>query len=662
MIRARIVNKVPRNAANIGYIYSPPFQPDDNISLLDLSYERPENLVTRGGDIIIPISGTSNRVDTDNVLLSRRSVLRKDILKPVPLYYKYQLSYSVYSKSAGNLTNKVIEADIREEITLLDRNNEPLTGLDLDLEVTGLDANGDYVVVLYLPRRQREDETFKVKYYGKSGITHYPNHIEVINATPELVLGTDYTLQEETDGFSVQGLDAALNTAPGLGVFYRGTGSSGTVSVSATTITFPRDGGGTDAFTLTGKSIDTIVSEINEADLAAWFVVALSEASVSTLLTGSYLTYPRGSTLRLNGYTQAKYQEETKMRLLGPYNDPTTMPWYPRIDPGQFLQDGTISGTAVKFLFGVPEHTAQAGSYTHGKPYRDKVNDTPQVIGPRMLKLHRYPVKSGTVSLFANGKSANSDIDDTDLQNGIVFLNVDAVQRYTADYTYEERSYIYVGIDLNTTALHNRDVFGKYVGIYATPYKILHSTLNQTFTTCIRHVVHDTYADVVSAVNAVKFDDGSDADAFLLGVYRPVLTANLSDVKVVDTRTPGGGLEEDIESTDEPETDFYGDIGRMDGMPFQDKGTVIVGVPSNILGTGMPRIEAAIPIPTTGYTDPIGRITQDDIMHAAEEHLGAGRMALLWYRTGLQVNPTGYIGTTVTPTGVGWTYPWGYAP
>lgn len=661
MIRARIVNKVPRNAVNIAYIFSPPFTPNDNISLQDLSYERPENIVTRGGDVVVPLSGALNRVETDNVTLSRRSVLRRDTLRPIPLYYKYQLPYSVYSRTSGTIVNKAVETDIRQEITLLDRNNEPITNLDWDLEVSATDGAGGYTTTLYLPRRQTEDETFKVKYHAKSGVTLYPNHIDVINATPELTINVDYTLQEEADGFSIQGLDAALNAAPGIGIFYKGTGASGVVTVSATNITFPRDGGGTDTYTLAGKSINDLVIEINEAGLAAWFVVALSECSVATLATGSTTVYPRGATVTLPGYTHAKYQEEVKMRVLGPYNDPTTMPWYPRIDPGQFLVDGTIGAVAVKFLYGVPEYATQAGSFTHNRPYRDKVNDTPRIIGPRMLQVSRYPLKSSTITLYAKGKSANSDIDDIDLLNGIIFLNVDAVRSYTADYTYEERSYVYVGIDLNTTALHNRDIFGKYIGIYATPYKILSATIPQTFTTCIHHVVRDTYAEVVSAVAAVQYDDGSDPQAFLLGILRPVLTADLDAVKIADTRVFGGGLEEGIESTDEPETDFYSDIGRFDGEPFQDKGSVIVGVPSNVLGTGMPRIAASIPIPTTGYTNPVGTFSQDDILRASEEHLGAGRMAMIWSRTGLYVNPTGHIGTTVTPAGIGWTYPWGHA-
>lgn len=657
MIRARIVNKVPRNAVNVAYVYSPPFTAKDNIALMDLSYTRPENLITRGGDIVLDI--TSGRVESDNISISARSILRRDNTQVIPLYYKYQLQYLLYSHTTGVVGTMAPETDIRNEVTLLDRDDKPLSGIYWDLSVVSTDGSSGYTVNIYLYRRQYFNETFKIKYHAKDGVALYPNHIEVINATPDIVLGTDFTLQEESDGFSIQGLSVA-NRAPGIGLFYIGTGASAVATVT-TSITLPRDGGGTDAFTLAGKSIDDIVTEINEARLAAWIAVPLSDCDTADLKTGTYTVYPGGRAIPLNSYAHVKYQEEVKLQVLRPYDDPTTKPWYPRIDPGQFMQDGEISGTPVKFLFGVPEYANQSGSYTYGHPYRDIVNDSPDIIAPRMLQLHRFPVVSGSIALYASGKSVNSDIDEIDLLNGVVFLNTDAVKHYTADYSYEERSYVYDGVDLNTTALHNRDVFGKYVGIYATPYKILSGTIPQTFTTGIYHVIRDTYEEVVDAVGDVLYDDASDPLAFLLGVLRPVLTSDINEIKYVDTRVRGGGINANLDETDEPESEFYSDIGRFDGLPFQDKGSVVVGVPSNILGTGLPSIVAAIPIPTTGYMDPVGRFSTDDIVRATEEHLGAGRMAMVWQRTGLFVNPTGYIGTTTTPTGLGWTGPWGYS-
>jgi len=641
MIRLRLGKKVPRNAVNMAYIYGPGFTVEDNLALLDLSHERPENLCATGGMTVVDLSA-SDVVDTRDILISDRSILHRNLNRPTPLFYVHRIgggTYSVRSLTAVAIDFDDARDEIRKSMVILDRNDDPLDDLDWDINVTANDGSDGFTVDLYLARRQAEDETFKVKYDAKSGATTLPNHIEVINADQDLNEGVDYTLSEQSAGYSIQGL-ASSSWAPGLGIFYTGTNPAGFVTVTATQVQLRDDLGVVHTVTYTGRTIAETAADINELNLTEYWAVALSESTTTRLVAGNYAPVSQGTVIRLSQMVHIKYNEETKIRLLRPYNDPPIRPWYPRINPGEFLQDGVVDSKPVKLLFAIPEYDDQTWSYAYGQPWRDKVDDLPEVLDSKIIKLSRAPVKSGTLKLYEGEKDVSSIVQDIDLLNGIVFLNERPRSEMTADYTYEEQNYLYTDLDVNTNSLHNPSVFGKYIGIYVTPYKILASDagLQQTFTGSVRHVIRDTYSEVVQAVQNVKYDDGSDPNAFLLGVMRSSLVTDLDEVKIVDTRTRGGGLEEDVTETDEPESDFYWDIGNWGGKPFQDKGSIVIGIPSNVIGTGQPSLRSSIPIDPSGYFDPTGKLGTQFIQSVVDKHIAAGHLGIVWPRTGLVRN------------------------
>ena len=519
--------------------------------------------------------------------------------------------------------------EIRKAIVILDRNDNEIPGPAWDINVASTDGSDGFVVDIYLERRQRSNETFKIKYNAKTistGEVLY-NHIEVINSTPYLVEGTDYSLTESTSGYLITGL-ASSDYAPGIGVFYTGP-TTGEVVVTSTQIKLRKEDSTYAAVTYgeTDKTVAKVVAELNELGLQYYRVTQLSPSTLSRFQTGTFSVSSAGTVLRLDQIVHLRYNEETRLRVLKPYNDPVTKPWYPRVDVGEFLQDYVGSD---KLLFKIPEYDSQTWSYTHGKPYRDMVDDLPEIISEKMIQLRRRRIKDGSLTLKVDGKAVSIER-DIDLLNGVVFLTITPRAELTADYAFEETSYVYTGIDLNTNALHNPDIFGKYIGIYVTPYKILGSAA-QTFSTTVRHVIRDTYQEVVDQVDNVLFDDGTDPHAFLLGVFRPVLTAEVDDIKLVDTRVRGGGLADDVTSTDEPESDFFYDIGCWGGAPIADRGTVVVGVPDGMLGTGTYSIRASIPIPASGYYCPSGYFTHEYIQGVVNRHVAAGILPIIWYR------------------------------
>lgn len=659
MIRLRLANAVPINAVNLAYVYAPAFTVKDNVRLADLSHTRVENLVC-GGEIMADLNGI---VDTADLELSYRSILDPEVQTPVMLFFRYRIgggTYSVYSLAADPADLALSRSVIKRELVILDRNDDQID-IDFDLDIVATDGSTGYTVDILINSRQTEDQTFKVKYSAKAGATITPNRIEVINASSDLTTGVEYTMQEEDDGFSIQGL-ASSYWAPGIGVFYYGanpTGDVETLTVGSPIIRVTDDAAATHDVLYVGRTVDEVVADLNELALSEYKFVALSPCtSMPELTADTYAPTAAGTIIRLDDVVHVRYNEEIKISALKPYNDPTSKAWWPRINPGQFLTTGHCSGTGVHYLFAIPEYTGQAWSSVYGAPYRDIVDDTPEFIGPKILKLNRRSIKSGTIVLHEQGRDVSSKIQDIDLLNGVVFLTSQVRVGITADYTFEERSFVYHGIDLNPNELHNPDIIGKYVGVYLTPYKILSATIPQTFTTCVRHIVMDNYGDVVNGVTGVLFDDGSNPYAFLLGVYRSTLQADPNDIKLVDTRSRGGGLSEDIKSTDEPESAFYYDIGGS-GEPFQDKGSVVVGIPNNLLGTGRLNVRMPIPAPQTGYMTPVGRLSYDYIQEAVDRHAGAGKLCILWPKNNLNANATGHVGSGSAP--VDWPHPWNYA-
>jgi hypothetical protein len=121
----------------------------------------------------------------------------------------------------------------------------------------------------------------------------------------------------------------------------------------------------------------------------------------------------------------------------------------------------------------------------------------------------------------------------------------------------------------------------------------------------------------------------------LLGIYHVVQSEDPGDVEVIDTRTPGGGLRSDISPNDvgEEEVRFYGDIGgHYDGEPFPDAGTLIIEIPNSIPGTGEVDSRVTVfdsagvtgEIDPSGWLDPTGVLTRDEIHESVRRHVDAG--------------------------------------
>ncbi len=156
-----------------------------------------------------------------------------------------------------------------------------------------------------------------------------------------------------------------------------------------------------------------------------------------------------------------------------------------------------------------------------------------------------------------------------------------------------------------------------------------------SFERTIYHIVRDTAQEIESEVAALELSDTSPAQAQLLGIYRIVQTEVPSDIDIIDTRSWGGGLRQDVDPRDvqQTETQFYADLGaHFDGQPFPDAGTIIIELPEGIPGTGqVDQIHTIYDgygnfdiIDPSGWINPSGLLTRDEILVKLHKHADAG--------------------------------------
>jgi hypothetical protein len=654
MLRLHYVGRVPDHAVNIAYTESKGLTPADNVSLLDMSYKRAENLSSYvGGEFDVDLTNPNALVDTDEILLSSRSVLSPNVKSPVPLYYKYSIGRGVYAVEAPSSVGSNLELarlEIMKQLQILDRDNNKIAGPTWDIVVTArVGSTSWYMVTIYLEYRQAKGETFKVRYQGRvisTGVS-LPNHIEVINAEPIMQKGVDFTLKTFPGGYQVS-IPSASNYAPAIGIFYKGINISGSIWVynpggfflPVDRIRLNKDDGSWVEIMLSGKTIAQLVHEINLLGIEYEASQLSDNPAAARLYRHNVLTvYKYGVTIRQDQYIRVRYDEETRVRCLIPHSDPDYLPWYPRIDFGEFSQDGTLSGAGCKFVFRPQGPETMPPGHLGGLTY-DRMDEQPIYLGPQMLQLRRPWVISSSI-VITRGEQVLNVLEDYDQLNSILFLStpIGDISNVWVSYSYEEDSLIYTGVDLNPLGPHNPQLYGRYVGIYMTPAEILGPVppctyapgldgdiIPITFARTVYHVVGDTIKDIENAVANVKFDTGDSAMAILLGIYRVGQTAVIDSVQMTDTRSRGGGISEAVEPSKilgGREGEMFSDIGLFDGEPFPPT-AVIVEYPSAVLGTGIAPMTGLPFADPSGFFLPSGLLGDVDVLNKMNRHKAGG--------------------------------------
>lgn len=290
--------------------------------------------------------------------------------------------------------------------------------------------------------------------------------------------------------------------------------------------------------------------------------------------------------------------------------------WYPIIKFAYFNKFYEKTDGTLKIVYTVPEYNYQDYG-VFGKPYIDVKDEKPIVINKNMIKLSKVPLYIKTDNFWQptnvvvskvlyDGSKRTLPIKSFNFLKGIIELydNITDNDVLLVDYTYEEQFYVYRGyydnnkintkmIDLNL----NPNVYSHYIDTRSeffskkNTYNLFNKTIH--FFLKPRRVIDMSKNNKVLVENSFSIYhkiDSQEADSpFDLHIGKIFVRhhASLKSTELIDTRVRGGGVIEDMKdslrSELEPESDFYLDIGTIDGKAYHENSVIIVKIDNKVL-------------------------------------------------------------------------------
>jgi hypothetical protein len=201
----RIVPTVKRGGVNLALVQMPDISVEGHVSMNNLSYLAGENLSTYFGGIF-PVVGPetgvgvlsyAGQVDTDDLRVSNRSVMRRDVKEPTPLFYRYLIGRGrryVYQPSATTVSDVGL---IRQGIEIIDGDGQKLdfAKFPWDIEVSDKDTRGRqlpdnvFAVTLFTAQPYLASTSVQVRFTAADilyGFRLHPNFTEYVNPEPAM--------------------------------------------------------------------------------------------------------------------------------------------------------------------------------------------------------------------------------------------------------------------------------------------------------------------------------------------------------------------------------------------------------------------------------------------------------------------------------------------
>ena len=225
----RILDTVPDGSVNLALINTPDLSAENNLSVIDLSDKELVNISNhlhgqfslQDQTIVSEQIYYANQIDTDDIVISNRSVVNRELDAPYPLFYKYLVGRGRYYFNRPGISSTDLDV-IKSSITVTDEFGNALEQKDYpyDLEVSQKDydnvdlPSGNFSVVLYTNKLFLPNKTAFVKYNASDSTNQYkiiPGKTEVINPVPIFKSGTGQdTYSAEINSSGVY--DLYLNT------------------------------------------------------------------------------------------------------------------------------------------------------------------------------------------------------------------------------------------------------------------------------------------------------------------------------------------------------------------------------------------------------------------------------------------------------------------
>ena len=291
--------------------------------------------------------------------------------------------------------------------------------------------------------------------------------------------------------------------------------------------------------------------------------------------------------------------------------------WYPKIKYSYFNKTYNRVDSDVKLIYSIPEfHTQVWGVY--GAPYKDTKNETPKYVGNRTIKTVHAPLY---VKLNSAGDPINIKCYKTLKDGTIKTLTVESFNfkygyitfeeqisdndNVSVNYTYEEQYFHYKGYyekkDKNTKLIDfniNPSMYSTYTDTESEvkEEKQCYNLFNKTvffFLRPMRKIDNKTGTVIEGGDNDYtiyhKFNTQEAEGPLDLLIGRIFVRhhASQKSTTLLDTRSRGGGvieaMDDNLRRELEPDSDYYLDIGTLDGKPYQENSVIVIRLDKRLL-------------------------------------------------------------------------------
>lgn len=382
-------------------------------------------------------------------------------------------------------------------------------------------------------------------------------------------------------------------------------------TITGTSITLANDNETHMISNYVGSSIDDIIAELN-GNLAEFKVVknidiGAERITASSLVTDGSIDYLEPDsplTCRYLGVI-SRATERSVIQLKEPRSASPFESWYPRIGRGKFrtrfsdvnFQNYPGIDPNTVYEFSVKEFDIQDWSPHYGPPYKDVQGEIPSIVSyhpaiqATVIRVSRTPLlwKNKNISILIRGvRQPNSIIKYVDENNGLIYLNQKIGRRtnLSVDYTHKELDYVYDAIDLNASIAHNPLVVDTYVAFYLKPSSAEGSLISGG--SSVFHEVTTSEAAARARIARIIPETKGTGNpkyepVIFLGSLNVRQGSSYDDFEIIDTRSRGGGLyekEADSISKSWRESEFFLDIGNIDGIDVPGNAAVVITLPT----------------------------------------------------------------------------------
>jgi len=307
------------------------------------------------------------------------------------------------------------------------------------------------------------------------------------------------------------------------------------------------------------------------------------------------------------------------IKVLPPVYDIASRSWNIRVQNGWFQKSiSPQPGVIIDAIYKINQFDTQDFDENYGKPIRKIRDEVAAVVGRHHIKLAHSPLY---VHVDETNTVRNIVVKVNDIPVNIISWNtVDSIlelehpvkshDNILANYNYHENAYVYRGFyagEMPNTAQRLRHFDLNPSGPFMYSVQGL-SNENQTFSTLrpTTELIDKTIylyllpSIVVTDVEPYtapldhsaynirhSFEPITAYDHLLLATIRISSNSIVENSKLIDIRSRGGGLRDDITNAIiqqfGPEAESYWDIGYWDGKPYPENAVLIVRVPRTVL-------------------------------------------------------------------------------